>query len=269
MKKSWMDDLRAKGEADGTRDIISNNIVRNREDLIQIYSDGLMLADLSLKRSGETVEAFNEIMDGRTRWMDTFNKGQIEAYAKGGKVVQCIDKCPYCCYQHVLLTSTEAFHIVRWMQSNGMEPDTKASADLVRDLSHVERYKRGIACPLLRNQRCSVYAVRPMPCRSYFSSTRHLCKQGWERRWHDDAPGTEVLSNPQLACHSMMLGTDSAFAMRGFQMVTLELADAISQASRPNAWEDWFEKKKPIFEVPADNQDYMRVIEAAMREMLI
>jgi len=66
----------------------------------------------------------------------------------------------------------------------------------------------------------------------------------------------------------MLLGTDAAFAMRGYQMVTLELADAIDQASQPGAWEAWFTEKKRVFIVPDDDQPYEEVLQLSLRELL-
>jgi len=268
MKKAWLENLQVEGLSSGSFDKIQATILQNREGLAQILHDGLVMADIEFRRHGETPAAFSAITEGRSRWMDEANEAQLKLAAEGGHAVQCRDKCSYCCYQHVMLSCTEAFQIVRWLQSQGREVNTRANADLVRTLPHLERYQRGIACPLLKNQRCTVYPVRPMPCRSYFSSTRHLCKLGWERRWHDDTEGTSILSNPQLANHSMLLGTDAAFAMRGYQMVTLELADAIDQASQPGAWEAWFTEKKRVFIVPDDDQPYEEVLQLSLRELL-
>lgn len=63
------------------------------------------------------------------------------------------------------------------------------------------------------------------------------------------------------------MGSDATFMLHGHQMVTLELADAISQASEPGAWETWFHKHEPVFRVPEDDISYEQVLSVMLTQI--
>lgn len=262
MKKSWADNLRA----DRPAGMAERALEQSGASQIA-FKLGFVGAMALLTEHGKGEGTFDRMMDKRVEEMDRYFNEITSKTAERGSPVQCEAKCSYCCYQHVLISSSEAFHIVRWMHSHGLDTNLKENAALVADISHLDRFQRGIACPLLKNKQCSVYTVRPMPCRSYFSTTRHLCKAGWERRFHEDAPGSDILIAPQFIGHSILMGSDATFMLHGHQMVTLELADAISQASEPGAWETWFHKHEPVFRVPEDDISYEQVLSVMLTQI--
>lgn len=263
MKKAWHNDLTKDGlDANG----LGSHISEHADLMMAAFRFAYEATSVSCLNMGYTEAGFDHVTTKRLEAMDYFNTRCIERAARLGGPVQCERKCSYCCYQHVLLSCTEAFQIVRYLEAHGQATDYASNAALVGELNHLQRYQRAIACPLLKNKQCSVYEVRPMPCRSYLSTTQHLCKLGWQERWKDGTQGTNLIGVSQLENHSLLLGSDAVFLRAGYQMVTLELADAITQAGRPGAWQAWFHDKAEVFTSTEEQVAYPDVLRAAMRE---
>jgi len=84
----------------------------------------------------------------------------------------CEEGCSHCCYQNVDCTKKEAELILGYCHANQIEVDFKACERLSK-LSDTF----GQPCPFLKNNRCSVYEVRPLYCRSHYAvSNPELCR---------------------------------------------------------------------------------------------
>lgn len=82
----------------------------------------------------------------------------------------CRNGCGHCCYQGVSVSRLEAERI---QAATGRRFNPKAAQPKTGD---VERLT-GVACPFLVEERCSIYAVRPLACRTHFnmSDTTEVC----------------------------------------------------------------------------------------------
>lgn len=93
--------------------------------------------------------------------------------------VQCRAGCSFCCHQNVDVTIPEAILVALQL---GNEADLRrdavlAAADAFRDLDDDTRVATGKPCPLLVDNRCSVYNARPITCRSHTSPEAARCQQ--------------------------------------------------------------------------------------------
>jgi len=91
--------------------------------------------------------------------------------------IQCRAGCSFCCHQNVDVTIPEAI-LVALQLGNEADPRrdaTLAAADAFRDLDDDARVATGIPCPMLVENRCSVYNVRPITCRSLTSPDAARC----------------------------------------------------------------------------------------------
>lgn len=220
----------------------------------------------TINTSKDPVEGFCKNMWSRINYMDEYNKKLLKQEAGIGHIPACGDKCSFCCYQHVAISTTEAIAIVLQMRESGMDPLKKEDVDKVRDLTHMERTAQAIACPMLKNQRCSIYKTRPAPCRSYFSLDRGKCKTGFEMRWHPDkVPSAPILGIPQIYGQQISMGTDLVYHKLGYQVEQMELADAVYQAQDLKILRRWFLREKP-FVVPEDDIPYSAILDALGHE---
>lgn len=76
----------------------------------------------------------------------------------------CKRGCSHCCYQAVRLSQWEAERIGKAI---GREP--AAADNRGAPIGEASEHYAGTPCPMLKDGECSVYDVRPIACRSYFS----------------------------------------------------------------------------------------------------
>ena len=118
----------------------------------------------------------------------------------------CQSGCCYCCRYHILTNIAEAHALAQyikraisveqidelrmrtqqWHEWNRYMQGRHQSADIDEetDFSHYSH-----CCPLLVNDTCSVYPVRPVVCRTHFvSSHPHFCYAAKDPQLREDAP---------------------------------------------------------------------------------
>jgi hypothetical protein len=79
----------------------------------------------------------------------------------------CRSGCSHCCKQPVAIWSWEAARIVKFTGRKSVEPmGTMLGQDNTEELRL--RFG-GVPCPMLRNDRCTIYAVRPLACIGHHS----------------------------------------------------------------------------------------------------
>ena len=98
--------------------------------------------------------------------------------------------CSFCCHQNVDATIPEVILVALQL---GDEVDPRraailAAADAFRDLDDDARIATGKPCPLLVDNRCSVYNVRPINCRSFTSPDATNCHESMRLIEAGEAP---------------------------------------------------------------------------------
>jgi hypothetical protein len=94
-----------------------------------------------------------------------------------------------------------------------------------------------LPCPLLVDERCSVYPVRPLTCRGFNSSDARRCRQSVTER----APVELPVYQPQLNIATFVLdGLRAGLHEAGLGSELLELTAALDIAlTQPSAAERW------------------------------
>src|SRR5205823_15057735 len=83
------------------------------------------------------------------------------------KSIACRSGCAHCCRQRVAVTAIEAFALAHVLRGRSSLAATVAAADArTRGLDGKQRLDAAIECPLLVEQKCSVYPARPLVCRT-------------------------------------------------------------------------------------------------------
>ena len=130
----------------------------------------------------------------------------------------CRQGCAHCCHQRVGVTVPEALAIFATLVETRSGDELRELQERVeraylstRGLSRDERNSPEHACPLLENDLCSVYEVRPLSCRGVHSLDAEACKS----RLHDkerraayergDLPGHSFVE-PVRAVHAISAG---------------------------------------------------------------
>ena len=99
----------------------------------------------------------------------------------------CREGCAWCCYTPVGTAAPEVLQIVAFLrdtlsqeQWNSLCQRVHSGAQQRQLLGLAQVRRAALPCPLLVNDRCSAYPVRPLTCRGYTSSDAHCCQRALE-----------------------------------------------------------------------------------------
>lgn len=128
----------------------------------------------------------------------------------------CRKGCASCCFRPVLATLTEVAAIRKHVLGTPLESPLR------------ERFNgKSAACPLLVNDECSVYPVRPLACRGLNSTNLDVCIA------HDRSdsdwlvPGNDVIRS---SCAAIERGLLSAAGEAGLEAGRLDLRELLAEA---------------------------------------
>src|SRR5258706_4097403 len=99
--------------------------------------------------------------------------------------IECAKGCAFCCHLGVSATAPEVFLIanrIRETHKTDLEnyvARLRETERRTREGSALERARRRIPCALLDGSACSVYDVRPGPCRGLTSISARTCERGF------------------------------------------------------------------------------------------
>jgi Fe-S-cluster containining protein len=156
----------------------------------------------------------------------------------------CQEGCAWCCHKRVGVSAAEVVRIAAYLrQSLSPEKQDEVRARVVqrdeerRGLSKDRWAVLRVPCPLLVEQRCSVYPVRPLTCRGYNSSDARRCELSVTKRLLVEVP----IYEPQQRLATFVLdGTRAGLAEAGLDAGLLELTAALRIAlETPQAVERW------------------------------
>jgi Fe-S-cluster containining protein len=102
----------------------------------------------------------------------------------------CAKGCAWSCHFAVDAFPQETFRIARELRGRGDTTETRAALSAyVEKTKGATTFRRGVACPFLVDNACSIYSVRPMMCRKCNSLDVGKCKD----------PEATVPESPELA----------------------------------------------------------------------
>ncbi len=107
----------------------------------------------------------------------------------------CTKGCSTCCYTLVETMPAEVVALVAWLEQTLATEDLDRlrrrveSADrTTRGLTERQRGGAGVACPMLVDDACSIYAERPLDCEAYQSSDVRACEAAIPNYDFDEIP---------------------------------------------------------------------------------
>ncbi|MEX0985839.1 MAG: YkgJ family cysteine cluster protein [Bacteroidales bacterium] len=145
------------------------------------YNDGYLLAE-KLVKSEDLPGSLQNAVKQFYSVLDSFLEIFLKEADSQGTPAHCKKGCAWCCHQPVFAQTHEFLYLKNWMFKNlgtkqvdkvfkraGKKHKTTKSFTQEQRLLHKE------PCPLLVNNTCSVYKVRPMACRIYLSRNLASC----------------------------------------------------------------------------------------------
>lgn len=95
----------------------------------------------------------------------------------------CAPGCAHCCQMHVTAQAPEILAIIEYLElkrdaaeRQRIQAMAQSHHEHLSKLVTEERHLQAMTCPLLVDNKCSVYDVRPIACRGFHSSSVEVCK---------------------------------------------------------------------------------------------
>jgi hypothetical protein len=109
--------------------------------------------------------------------------------------VACKKGCSHCCYVWVSASAPEVLFIAKAVRRRS-DPATagriRTAFEKTRNVELSARGKYPHPCPLLENDACSVYAIRPRSCRFWASADAAICARAYHGISDEDIPAPRL-----------------------------------------------------------------------------
>lgn len=156
----------------------------------------------------------------------------------------CREGCAFCCQQTVGTAAPEVLRIVAYLQQTQTLEQLKATQQCVRERTEQRRVlrpdQRGRArlpCPLLVENRCIAYPVRPLTCRGFNSADAAACERAVDT---SNASAVPSYAPQRRLCTFVLDGMRAGLQEAQLDGELLELAAALDIAlSLSDAAERW------------------------------
>ena len=172
----------------------------------------------------------------------------------------CRAGCTWCCHFSVDVRAVEVFGILDFVERTFTAEDKarvyaeiRTNSVALGNLDELERMRRNVKCPFLREGRCSIYAARPQTCRNYHATSAVGCQQSYE-----DPDNLDI--DPEFAPLVYQAGgahvdaITTAMREAGYDTNVYEMNNAIDAAlSEPGARERFESKLPPFIRVTGDD----------------
>ena len=167
------------------------------------------------------------------------------------ETIQCQQGCSYCCHFRVDVSANEVFAIVEHVCSTFTLDKLEKLADRAAKnkkkldmLSQAKRIVTNIACPLLEDNACSIYAMRPSMCRKMHSTNVEACKHSYDNPEDKNVKNTE---HPVLSAITMTMLTAAreGFSALGLDKTVYDLNEVLIAALSDKKYKKrWLNGKK-------------------------
>ena len=157
-----------------------------------------------------------------------------------------------CCHNWILVTAPEVFLIAAEIgrrASAGQDVARIAQAAAAgRGLDRDARLERRLACPMLASHLCSIYTVRPLACRGFFSLSLEACQAVFRGEGEDIPAWRPAMLLRGIHDRCMSAAIKAAGLPHGAFEMTEALSLAFADAGASRRWlagEDVFAAATP------------------------
>ena len=207
-----------------------------RERLEQLRVGAYRHASLSLERArnGEPAAQLRELTGihaEAVRALDTATADFLQNSAPGPDVaarIACRQGCNFCCYTNVEVSIVEAIAVAATIGTNAeLRSAVTAAAPVIGGLAPLARIQAKLACPLLKDGGCSIYADRPRTCRAFTSYDVRRCEDEFNGPEVERSPVPTFLW-PRAIAQALTSGLQTACGELRLQSNTVELTSGVA-----------------------------------------
>jgi Fe-S-cluster containining protein len=178
----------------------------------------------------------------------------------------CRQGCAHCCVQSVLIYAPEAFAIAAQMRERS---ETAAAMRGTAERFGMEASGPGpgrqVSCPLLSNNSCSIYEIRPLNCRAFVAVDVRECISTFVMMGKFAVRMPTPITNMRTFWHMLMM---AALRLAGKNVAVYEMNAAVSRVlETPDAEARWL-AGDDVFEGLAQDLPMAPQIEAEIGRMV-
>jgi Fe-S-cluster containining protein len=181
--------MKTGDQTSGVADAVERMAFRQRIDAFVASRNAGYTLTLDALRAGISLRAIVSVATDVARFADEAIGIVKDEYRPK---LDCKEGCSYCCCKPGVLVSVPEFvrivNHIRTAFSAGEVSDlaerARTYAAQMQGRSLDEFVDDSVPCPFLDNGRCSVYAIRPLVCRGYNSTSVDACRDAHENADH-------------------------------------------------------------------------------------
>jgi Fe-S-cluster containining protein len=166
--------------------------------------------------------------------------------------IACRKGCDYCCHLYVSALAPEIFLICRRIKAlppaerDAVVERINDTNSIAKGLSVKQRSAANLACALLVDGACSQYAVRPLSCRSFTSTSATACRISYESSgFQDDVP---MLPAPMIYRKQATIAMLAALDNNNLDDNSYELVEALNTVLGTEAAEEKWLRGEDVFD---------------------
>lgn len=166
----------------------------------------------------------------------------------------CKAGCAFCCYYKVEVRAHEVFAITTYVQKNldaeqrqALVKQVQENAAIIRQLTPQQHLTTNLKCPLLQDNRCSVYPVRPYRCRNFHATDAQACESSFADPANMDI-STGMIEIVALAADAHTQGFEAAVAQQGLDPRVYDFNTALLEALTDAHCEKRYGRGKKAFQ---------------------
>ena len=206
------------------------------------YRDGYRLAHQYLDKevsARNLMAGIGQLYKSVDDLLDSF----LKRSAMEGSPAECKKGCFWCCYQVVYAVTHELLYLHDHLQMNFKKEILNRILGQARENALLTI---NTPCPFLESGSCLIYAVRPMACRIYLSSSENTCKKELDEAAHgQNFPG--LFEFPLRAGRMLNEGFVAYLKQIGFQVTEAPLDQGYSLlVTLGQSMEGWIESRSSI-----------------------
>ena len=164
------------------------------------------------------------------------------AFARRAGQIECRRGCTYCCHVNVIATPLEAARLAVRLRAGrrlDLERAVLAAGERLAGLDARARLAHKAPCPLLVEDACSLYEVRPLACRALVSVSVRDCERHF-RGGGEALRAMPSLLTPRLVASGFISGEIAALGDLGLASHLVELTAALALLlGDPTALDRW------------------------------
>ncbi len=196
------------------------------------YRDGYRLANSFLAEE-LTREQLMAAISALYQGIDDLLAAFLERSLREGRPSECRKGCAWCCHQPVYAVTHELLYLHAHVKANfggefreGMLERARLKVKEIQNSAMRGVPETRMPCPFLEEGSCRIYAVRPMACRIYLSSSVAACRAAYANP-ADDQQFAELYAFPLQAGRMLNQGFVACLKQLGLNEAEMPIAEGL------------------------------------------